>query len=89
MMKSFVETTDTMKCDQGYTDIGRDWQSDAVIPLSDKPEDRGLYIVTTLDRFFQLDLEQSMNGNGKVSLKSKLRKRVRLGSGCTHLFLRP
>jgi hypothetical protein len=72
-MKNLAEAVDTMNYNQGYASNGRDWQSDAVIPLSDKPEDRGLYIVTTLDRFFQLDLEQSRNGHAKGSLQTKTR----------------
>ena len=68
-MKNFAEV-EVMDYDTGYAN-GRDWESDAVIPLSNKPEDRGLYIVTTLDRFFQLDLEQSRNGHANGSLKLK------------------
>ncbi len=67
-MKLFADTVEAMNFTKGYTD-GRDWHSDAVIPLSDKPEDRGLYIVTTLDRFFHADRDQTTNGNGKVTTK--------------------
>jgi hypothetical protein len=72
-MKHFAEAVEVMNHVQGYANNGRDWHSDAVIPLSDRPEDRGLYIVTTLDSFFQLDLEQSRTGNGKAITKSKLK----------------
>ena len=64
-MKQFAEAVEVMDHhNNGYANTGRDWQSDTVVPFSDRPEDRGLYIVTTLDKFFQLDLEQSKNGNG-------------------------
>jgi len=54
-----------------YLNNNREWHSDSVIPLSDRPEDRGLYIVTTLDRFFQLDLEQSGNVQKKATGTNK------------------
>jgi len=69
-MKQFAEVFDAIDMnhyDHGYTNgngNGKDWHSDAVIPLSDEPEDKGLYVVTTLDRFFELDFEKSRNGNG-------------------------
>jgi hypothetical protein len=35
--------------------------SETVQPLSNRPEDRGLYVITTYDEFFKADLEKSRN----------------------------
>ena len=37
--------------------------ADPVQPVSNRPEDRGLYVINTYDEFFRTDLDKSKNGS--------------------------
>jgi hypothetical protein len=70
-MKQFVEAVEAEETVEHYSNgpvkTGKGWESDAVRPFSEHPEDKGLYIVTTYDEFFREDLAKAASNGGPPS----------------------
>ena len=43
----------------------RGWESDSVVPVSDEPQDKGLYIVTSYEEFFGPDFDNGKDCTSK------------------------